>query len=57
MRGEAGMMPEIEFPGVFIEEAAAAEVKRKWHALLDAMAAMPKPGHIEKREPIIFRDD
>jgi antitoxin component of MazEF toxin-antitoxin module len=44
--------------GILItEKADPAEVKRRWHALLDEMDAMPKPDYIEKREPIIFRDD
>ncbi len=44
--------------GILVREKVdAAEVKRKWLALLDEMDAMPKPDYIEKREPIIFRDD
>lgn len=44
--------------GILVREKVdAAEVKRKWLALLDEMDAMPGPGRVEKREPIIFRDD
>ena len=39
------------------EKSDPAEVKRRWLALLDEMEAMPGPGRIQKREPIIFRDD
>ncbi len=39
------------------EKNDPAEVKRRWLALLDEMEAMPGPGRIQKREPIIFRDD
>ena len=34
-----------------------AEVKRRWLALLDEMEALPGPGRIQEREPIIWRDD
>ncbi len=33
-----------------------AEAKRRWLAALDALAKLPKPGEIEKREPIAFPD-
>lgn len=44
--------------GIHIRERSdPAEVKRKWLALLDEMKAMPGPGRVQKREPMIFRDD
>ena len=39
------------------EKNDPAEVKRRWLALMDEMDAMPQPDYIEKREPLIFRDD
>jgi antitoxin VapB len=42
---------------VIREKGDPAEIKRRWLALMDEMDAMPQPDYIEKREPLIFRDD
>lgn len=36
--------------------ADPAEAKRRWLAALDALDKLPKPGEIERREPIEFPD-
>ena len=44
--------------GILVREKVdAAEVRRKWLALLDEMDALPGPGSVQTREPMIFRDD